>query len=76
MLLLAGYQSSDAALAQYGDPTGMKVLGFKCEWVDPSEFGEAPWSRAHYAFRVEAEGENWHIVHYADRDAVFTDHLE
>jgi hypothetical protein len=74
-VLLAGYAKRNHTLRGTDDPTPMQLISWDCEWVPSEAIAQRPWTRAFQAFRISADGREWHIVKYHEVDALFDQHL-
>lgn len=74
-VLLAGYAKRNYALRGTDDATPMQLVSWDLEWLPADEIATRPWNRAFQAFRISADGREWHIVNYRHVDELFDQHL-
>ncbi len=75
VMLDAAIKRSNWALRNAEDPTGMKLLGYGFEWAEQDAVASRPWIGGYFTFRIDDDGENWHIVRHENRAAIFDERL-
>jgi hypothetical protein len=74
-VLLAGYAKRNSTLRNTEDPTPMELLEWDFIWVERADISSRPWTRAFHAFRISADGNEWHIVKHSEVTSLFDSHL-